>query len=47
MYDIDKSARIHNKGKHSVQLAALAKLLDDSEINLICRQLGHTWPGIL
>ena len=47
MYDIDKSAKNHHKGKHGVQLAALTKLLDDGEINLICRQLGHTWPGIL
>ena len=28
---------------HGIQLAALQELLTDGEIELICRQLGHTW----
>ena len=43
MYNIDKSAKTHQKFKRGIQLAALAELLADNEINLICQQLGHTW----
>ena len=44
MYNIGKSVKSHQKECNpSVQLAALAELLKDDEIELICRQLGHTW----
>lgn len=43
MYNIDKPAKTHQQFKQGIQLAALAELLADKEINLICQQLGHTW----
>ena len=44
MYNIDTSVKSHQKEFNpNVQVAALAKLLKDDEIELICRQLGHTW----
>ena len=43
MYNIDKSAKAHQQFKHGIQVAAIQKLLTDGEIELICRQLGHTW----
>jgi len=44
MYHIDKPVKYHQKVFHlSVQVAALAKLLKDDEIELTCRQRGHTW----
>jgi hypothetical protein len=44
MYNIDRSVKSHQKEFNpSVQVAALAELLPDDEIELICRQLGHTW----
>ena len=45
MYHIDKSVKSHqeNGSNRSLQLAALAELLKDDEIELICQQLGHKW----
>ena len=44
MCNIDKSVKSHQKECNpTVQLAALAELLKDDEIELICRQLGHKW----
>lgn len=44
MYNIDTSVKSHQKGfTPNVQVAALAELLPDDEIELICRQLGYTW----
>ena len=42
MYHIDTSEKSHQKeSTPNVQVAALAELLQDDEIELICRQLGH------
>ena len=43
MCNIDKSTESHQLFAHGIQLAALQELLTDGEIELICRQLGHTW----
>ena len=44
MYNIDKPVKSHQKeSTPNIQVAALAELLQDDEIELICRQLGHTW----
>jgi hypothetical protein len=44
MYNIDKPVKSHQKEFNpNVQVAALAELLQDDEIELICRQRGHTW----
>jgi len=43
MYRIDKSAECHQGFAGGVQLSALQELLDEGEIDLICRQLGHKW----
>ena len=43
MYRIGKSAGSHQGFTGGVQLAALQQLLGDGEIEIICRQLGHTW----
>ena len=43
MNGIDSRARFHQSFSPPVQLAALADLLSDDEIETICRQLGHRW----
>ena len=43
MCRIDTSTESHQKFPHGVQLSALQELLSDKDIELICRQLGHTW----
>ena len=43
MCNIDKSTESHQQFTHGIQLAALQELLTDAEIELICRQVGHTW----
>ena len=34
MYNLDKPAKIYQQFKHGIQLAALAELLSDNEINI-------------
>ena len=43
MYRIDTSAQLHQSFCRPVQVAALADLLADEEIETLCRQLGHSW----
>lgn len=43
MYRIDNPADSHLGFSNGVQVAAFQELLDDEEIELICRRLGHRW----
>ena len=45
MYGIDTFASLHPPFCRSIQIAALADLLSDEEIDTVCRQLGHSWRG--
>jgi len=52
MYAIDSRQKTHQEFSSSLQVAALAQLLSDDEIETICRRLGHHWrdrvftPGV-
>ena len=52
MYGIDPAGKSHDQFSRGIQIAALGELLTDDQINVICRQLGHTWrertfpPGV-
>lgn len=52
MYRIVHSRKDHQRIRRSLQLAALAELLPDQEVEVICHDLGHTFrrrllpPGI-
>ncbi|NQU76832.1 MAG: transposase domain-containing protein [Planctomycetes bacterium] len=43
MHRIDKSAVSHPGFSQGIQVAALQDLLSDDEIEIVCRNLGHTW----
>jgi len=43
MHRIDKSSGSRSGFSRRIQVAALQGLLSDHEIELVCRQLGHTW----
>lgn len=43
MHRIDTSAGSHPGFSQGIQVAALQALLSDHEIELVCRNLGHTW----
>ena len=43
MYRIDKPRDSQSVFSRGIQVAALHELLVDDEIELVCRQLGHTW----
>ncbi|MCK4624250.1 MAG: IS4 family transposase [Phycisphaerae bacterium] len=45
MYSIDTSTKLHQSFSRPVQVSALADFLADEEIDIICRQLGHSWRG--